>query len=183
MHRLRRRRHRKRLRSNRRQRVLRFCPARTALRRCRITYRVIRIRWIVTCHILLHRFIIVNALHYASTSLDYHNIHDHSCNPINVYQHTLFIGITYPRLGRIITHSREFNSEESCYCNAAYLTFFTLTCYAFCLASRSASSAAATSVFIQLAPKMPTSPAMTNAGVQVINSAWLRYWPVSFALK
>ena len=191
MHRLRRRRHRKRLRSNKRHGVLGFCPARTALRRCRITYRVIRISWIVTCHILLHRFIIVNALHCASTSLNYHNIHNHSCNPINVYQHTLFIGITYPHLGRIITHSREFDSYQgdprgrpgNHYSNAAYLTFFTLACYALSLASRSASSAAATSAFIQRAPKMPTSPASTSAGVQVINSAWLRYWPVSFALK
>jgi len=112
MHRLRRRRHRKRLRSNKRHGVLGFCPARTALRRCRITYRVIRISWIVTCHILLHRFIIVNAVHCASTSLNYHNIHNHSCNPINVYQHALFIGITYPHLGRIITHSREFDSYQ-----------------------------------------------------------------------
>src|SRR6266852_2074079 len=53
----------------------------------------------------------------------------------------------------------------------------------YCRASLSASSAAATSDFIQRAPKIPTSPAITSAGVQVINSALLRYWPVSKWLK
>src|SRR5579872_1137803 len=50
-------------------------------------------------------------------------------------------------------------------------------------ASLSACSAAATSDFIQRAPKIPTRPAITNAGVQVINRAVLKSWPAAPLVK
>jgi hypothetical protein len=54
---------------------------------------------------------------------------------------------------------------------------------ALCFAIRSASWAAATSPFIQRAPKSPTSPAITSAGVQVISIANARSCPAMFCAK
>src|SRR6266567_7809787 len=52
-----------------------------------------------------------------------------------------------------------------------------------CLAALSASSAAATSAFIQRAPRMPTTPAITSVGTHVTRNAKLRSLPATLCAK